>query len=106
MAAASEEDRQRQLLLMLESMIARMLEFITGERRVTIGDLRETLPAEDSIEPATGPRTTEIVWTTETTESIREHERTDFASTGKVQKHRLRQQFEALAQKAWSDGVR
>ena len=27
-------------------------------------------------------------------------------STGKVQKHRLRQQFEALAQKAWSDGVR
>ena len=26
-------------------------------------------------------------------------------STGKVQKHRLRQQFEALAQKAWSDGV-
>lgn len=85
MAAASEEDRQRQLLLMLESMIARMLEFITGERRVTIGDLRETLPAEDSMEPATGPRTTEIVWTTETTESIREHERTDFASTGKVQ---------------------
>ncbi len=85
MAAASEEDRQRQLLLMLESMIARMLEFITGERRVTIGDLRETLPAEDSIGPATGPRTTEIVWTTETTESIREHERTDFASTGKVQ---------------------
>lgn len=85
MAAASEEDRQRQLLLMLESMIARMLEFITGERRVTIGDLRETLPAEDSIEPATGPRTTEIVWTTETTESIREHERTDFASTGNVQ---------------------
>ena len=84
-AAASEEDRQRQLLLMLESMIARMLEFITGERRVTIGDLRETLPAEDSIGPATGPRTTEIVWTTETTESIREHERTDFASTGKVQ---------------------
>ncbi len=55
MAAASEEDRQRQLLLMLESMIARMLEFITGERRVTIGDLRETLPAEDSIGPATGP---------------------------------------------------
>ena len=85
MAAASEEDRQRQLLLMLESMIGRMLEFITGERRVTIGDLRETLPAEDSIGPATGPRTTEIVWTTETTESIREHERTDFASTGKVQ---------------------
>lgn len=85
MAAASEEVRQRQLLLMLESMIARMLEFITGERRVTIGDLRETLPAEDSIGPATGPRTTEIVWTTETTESIREHERTDFASTGKVQ---------------------
>ncbi len=85
MAAASEEVRQRQLLLMLESMIARMLEVITGERRVTIGDLRETLPAEDSIGPATGPRTTEIVWTTETTESIREHERTDLASTGKVQ---------------------
>ena len=26
-------------------------------------------------------------------------------STGKVQKHRLRQQFEALAQKAWGDGT-
>lgn len=85
MAAASEEDRQRQLLLMLESMIARMLEFITGARRTTIGNLRETLPAEGSTEPATGARATEIKWTTETTESIREHERTDFASTGKVQ---------------------
>lgn len=82
---ASEDDRQRRLLLMLESMIARMLEFITGERRVTIGDLRETLLADGSAGPTTGTRATEIVWTTETTESIREHERTDFTSTGKVQ---------------------
>lgn len=88
LSAFSEADRQRQLLLKLESLIARMLEFITGNRRSRISDLRETAPAagESASAPqATRGRQTEIEWTTETTETIRERERTDFASTGKVQ---------------------
>ncbi len=84
-STASEEVRLRRLLLMLESMITRMLEFITGERRTKIGDLREGLPGEGVAGRALRARGTEIEWTTETTESIREHERTDFSSTGKVQ---------------------
>lgn len=83
-AAASEEDQQRQLLLMLESMIARMLEFISGNRQSKIGDLREVLAGGASEPLPQRARGTEIEWTTETTESIREHERTDFAATGKV----------------------
>ena len=87
LSAVSEEDRQRQLLLTLESLIARMLEFITGNRTAKISDLRETVPTKDSPQPPRARRT-EMEWTTATTattESIREHERTDFASTGKVQ---------------------
>ena len=84
-SAISEEDRQRQLLLVLESLIARMLEFITGSRSSRISDLRETLPQEGSEKQPLRARQTEIEWTTEITESIREHERTDFASTGRVQ---------------------
>ena len=84
LSAVSEEDRQRQLLLVLESLIARMLEFITGNRSSRVSDLREALPKESSTPQAPRARQTEIEWTTETTESIREHERTAFASTGKV----------------------
>ena len=84
-SAISEEDGQRQLLLALETLIARMLEFITGNRSSRVSDLRETLPQEGSEKQPLRARQTEIEWTTETTESIREHERTDFASTGKVQ---------------------
>ena len=84
LSAVSEEDRQRQLLLTLESLIARMLEFITGNRTAKISDLRETVPTKDSPQP-TRARQTEMEWTTGTTESIRERERTDFTSTGKVQ---------------------
>jgi len=83
LAAISEEDRQRQLLLMLESLIARMLEFISGNRTSKISDLRETLPAEGQSSPRRA-RQTEMEWTTETTESISEHERSQLASTGKV----------------------
>ena len=85
LSAIGEEDRQRQLLLVLESLIARMLEFITGNRSSRISDLRETLPEEGSATQARQARQSEIEWTTETTETIREKERTDFASTGKVQ---------------------
>lgn len=85
LSAISEEDRQRQLLLVLESLIARMLEFITGNRSSRVSDLREALPKESSTPQAPRARQTEIEWTTETTESIREQERTAFASTGKVQ---------------------
>lgn len=87
LSAFGEADRQRQLLLMLESLIARMLEFITGTRTAKISDLREATPADaaQSTRQATRARQTEIEWTTETTETIRERESTDFASTGKVQ---------------------
>ena len=85
LSAISEEDRQRQQLLVIESLIARMLEFITGNRSARISDLRETLPRESAAPQARRVRQSEIEWTTETTESIREQERTAFASTGKVQ---------------------
>lgn len=85
LSAISERDRQRQLLLVLESLITRMLEFITGSRSSRISDVRETLPQDGSTSQPLRARQTEIEWTTETTESIREHERTDFTSTGKVQ---------------------
>lgn len=87
LSAFSEADRQRQLLLMLDSLIARMLEFITGKRETKISDLREVALPDAAQSALRGARTrqTEIEWTTETTESIRESERTDFASTGKVQ---------------------
>ena len=56
LSAVSEEDRQRQLLLTLESLIARMLEFITGNRTAKISDLRETVPTKDSPQPTRARR--------------------------------------------------
>jgi len=88
LSAISEEDRQRQLLMAIESLIARLLEFINGNRNARVSDLREALPRESAAtQSPQSPRgrQTEIEWTTETTESIREQERTAFASTGKVQ---------------------
>lgn len=60
LSAISEEDRQRQLLLVLESLIARMLEFITGNRSSRVSDLREALPKESSTPQAPRARQTEI----------------------------------------------
>ncbi|MFT3848607.1 MAG: hypothetical protein QM739_07950 [Propionivibrio sp.] len=88
LSVLNDEARQRQLLLTLESLIARMLEFITGNRQSKIGDLREIVSAErqpPSMRQAGRGRQTEMEWTTETTESISERESTDFVSTGKVQ---------------------
>lgn len=88
-ATSADDDRQAQLRLLLESLIARMLEFISGNKASRITDLREVL-ATDSAAVA-GPsaprpsRVVEIGWQNEFTEYVHEHEETDFSSTGKVQ---------------------
>ena len=60
LSAISEVDRQRQLLLVLESLIARMLEFITGSRSSRVSDLREALPKEGSPPQPPRARKTDI----------------------------------------------
>lgn len=82
-------DRQAQLLLMLEDLIARMLEFISGNKTTQITDLREVLATDDAGITGQGAhrpsRVVEMGWKSEFTETLREHEDTDFSSTGKIQ---------------------
>lgn len=88
-ATPADDDRQAQLRLLLESLMARMLEFISGNKTSQITDLREVL-ATDSAGLA-GPsaprpsRVVEIGWKDELTETLHEHEETDFSSAGKIQ---------------------
>ncbi len=88
-AANGEKDRQAQLLLMLESLIARMLEFISGNNDSQVTDLREVLATDDTAAAGQGvrrpARSVEMTWKTEFTETVREHESTEFSSTGKIQ---------------------
>jgi len=84
-----EKDRQAKLLLMLEDLIARMLEFISGNKKSRITDLREVLASADTaVTDQSAQRSTRVVemgWKSEFTETLREHENTDFSSTGKIQ---------------------
>lgn len=85
----ADGDRQAQLLLMLEDLIARMLEFISGDKKSRITDLREVLATDDAGiagESVHRPsRVVEMGWKSEFTETVREHEATDFSSSGKIQ---------------------
>lgn len=87
--ASTDGDRQAQLLLMLEDLIARMLEFISGNKKSQITDLREVLATDDAgMAGQTVHRPSRVVemdWTSEFSETLREHEDTDFSSTGKIQ---------------------
>lgn len=85
-AAEGEHERLRYLL---ESMLARMLALFTGNEDSQVTDLREVLSAETTATPgsvAAHPmRAVEMDWSYERTETLREHESSDFSSTGKIQ---------------------
>ena len=84
----AEADRQAQVLLRLEALIARLLEFISGHQDSPVTDLREVLQTNDENLPdrasSRPQRVVEMEWKQQVTETIREHESTDFTSTGTI----------------------
>ena len=87
-SANGEADRDARLLMMLEALIARMLELISGKQDTPVTDVLEVLKTDDAALPersASGPgRVAEMEWKSEFTETFRERESTDFSSTGKI----------------------
>jgi len=83
--ADRKEDRETQLVMMLEALLARLLALIYGKQDSSVTDLRAPLntqmPQNSISRPA---RALEMEWKNEFTEIFREHERTDFSSTGKI----------------------
>ena len=78
-------DREAQLLTMLEAFLVRLLELISGKQDSPVTDLRTSLNTQMPENSATRPeRALEMEWKNEFTEIFREHERTDFSSTGKI----------------------
>ena len=75
-------------MLRLEALIARLLEFISGHQDSPVTDLREVLQTKgaDLPDSASGRprRVVEMELKQQVTESIREHESTDFTSTGTI----------------------
>jgi len=85
-AAASA---RAEALIQLETLIARMLDFILGHRESSVSDLREILrteaPSVGESSAGSAARETVMEWTTRTAEKQHESERSEFTSTGKVQ---------------------
>jgi hypothetical protein len=85
-SAGSDSERQAQLLLMIEQLITRLLFLISGKKGALGSDLSADLPAAALPEsranaPAAG---IEMAWSNEMTETVREHESSDFSSSGKI----------------------
>lgn len=91
--------QQTELLLLLATLIDRLLELFPERKGGRVIDLRELLQADAPVRPEArrengdnrggdtgGGRTpaVEIEWTREYTETIRESEHTEFASSGKI----------------------
>jgi hypothetical protein len=83
-AQTGNDDRQARLLLMLQELVGRMLALLSGDALSTTAELAapQNTAALPQQRAATG--SFEIAWTREMTETIKEHESTDFSSTGKV----------------------
>lgn len=83
------EEREKQVLLMLQALISRMLELISGTGKQKVCDLREVLNTDGSVLPAgpaqEAPPMREMTWTSQFSERIFEHESTHYTSTGKIQ---------------------
>jgi len=79
-SAGGAADRQARLLLMLEELVARMLALLSGEPAAPLSDL-SAAASPPASSPVQGPT---MDWTSETTETIREHESTEFSSTGMI----------------------
>lgn len=84
-----EKDEQVRLQLMLQSLISRMLELFSGSGETEVTDVREVLntdaPAAPDRTSARPARIIRMEWKSERTETVREHESSDFSSTGRVQ---------------------
>ena len=87
-AAANTADRQARMLLMLQELIGRMLEFIAGGAAAKVSDVRERSKTDLAAFPekVDGPPrpARELQWTSRFSERISEHERTAFSSTGQI----------------------
>ena len=85
-AASGAADRQERLLLMLQELVGRILALLAGEgeQSSTVADLSGTPTAAALPQERTSANRFEIAWTRETSETISEHESTEFSSSGKV----------------------
>ena len=86
----TSNSREERVLMMLESLIARVLELISDgkDKEAKVTDLREILGTDGSLLPkqtaAFPSRVTEIERKTRFTENMKEHESTDFSTTGEI----------------------
>ncbi len=87
-SAATDRERQQRLLLLLENIIGRLLDFLSGGASLGQGDALATLPspAGATASVAFGEQRPRVVleWSQVESERIEEHERSDFTSTGTV----------------------
>jgi hypothetical protein len=85
LAQRSGSDQQARLLMMIEELVGQMLALLSGQQGAALTGLREALPADlppgGASVPAQGSA---IDWSFALTETIREHESSQFTSTGKV----------------------
>lgn len=83
--ASGETDRKTRLLMMIEALLARLLALISGKKNASVSDvctlLRTEFPKGGTSRPV---RALEMEWKNEFTEIYREHERSDFSSSGKI----------------------
>jgi hypothetical protein len=81
-AQSGASGQQERLLLLVEELISRMLAVLSGELApAETGDMQG---AALSTSDDTGTSVREMTWSRTTTETISEHESTEFSSTGKV----------------------
>jgi len=82
-----DSDRVR-LAVLLQDLITRMLEAISGKQGAQATDLADLLPTERSVPVAAvgeqSGRRLRMEWSTEITETVREHESTEFSASGTV----------------------
>ena len=85
---SKNNEQQAQLLLMLQTLIARMLDLIIGKQDSSVTDLRGVMKAEGAAGQESSsdwPRKiVEMSWKSERIERIHEQESTCFSSTGKI----------------------
>ena len=81
-------DSTEKSLLLLETLIARMLDFILGHRTAQASDIREVLRTDVPVRASGAPsglrREVSMTWSSKTIERVHEQERSDFSSIGKV----------------------
>lgn len=82
-----QTDERTRLLMMLEALIARILDAISGTTSTEVTDVQEVLKTDATTNepPAEGfGRGNEVSWQSEFTETIHEQESSDFLSSGTI----------------------